>query len=261
MNSRKANNDVTVITITRHRPDILGRAISSVQNQSYSCGNIIHLILIDDCHDTWRILQSKKMQPGAQLHFFRRTPGEKSGPARLAKLRNISAKLAKTRWICFLDDDNEFTQEHLETLVNIALENKCRAAHSYLYLFNSNGTPYLDERLPWSRDPVQGQIEYQKLKDRGVFQAKSNIVCDRIDPFGVDDPVRTVDTGEWVFERTLLLEHPFPEEYTDADWISMTTEDDKLIDVLVRNRIRIACTQRPTLKYYLGGYSNTFQLD
>lgn len=261
MNSEKSNQDVTVITVTRHRPKILQRAISSIQKQSYSLGNIVHLILVDGCFETWAFMNSVSPLPRTYFHLCERTPEDKSGPGRLAKLRNQGVGLSNSQWVCFLDDDNEYMPDHIETLVKCALQSNCRAVHSHLQLLTKNGNLYLETRLPWSQDPIEGQLEYKKLRDRGVFQEGSNIVRDRVDPLDVDDPVRTVDTGEWLFERTLLLEYPFPEEYSDEDWVSMTTEDDKLMQLLVENRIKIACTGKPTLKYYLGGYSNTFQLD
>jgi hypothetical protein len=98
------------------------------------------------------------------------------------------------------------------------------------------------------------------LAAKGVFQPGSNIVRDRVDPWGHPDPARTVDMGEWLFDRKLLLDHQFCTEYSAEDWFNITTEDDKLMEDLVNNGITVACSELPTLRYYLGGYSNAFCL-
>lgn len=252
---------VTVITITRHRMKLLPRAIESVRSQTYLPNGLQHMILIDDCVETRNAISSQSLLPNTQIYFLPRFAGDKSGPARLAYLRNYSVKTANSRWISFLDDDNEFAPDHIETLVECASITKSRAVHSYMQLLTGDGKPYLENRLPWAKNREEGRREYERLTRKGVFIMGSNISHDRIDPIETIDPVRTVDTGEWLFERALLLEYPFPTEYSDSDWETMTTEDDKLIDVLVRNRINISCTKKATLKYYLGGYSNTFQFD
>jgi len=123
-----------------------------------------------------------------------------------------------------------------------------------------DGNPYLESRMPWKRDLEESKRLYTELCIKGVFQPGSNIMRDRADPWDHPDPVRTVDTGEWLLERALLLEHPFCEYYTDADLAEMTTEDDKLLQTLVEHRIRIVCSELPTLRYYLGGYSNRHTL-
>ena len=66
----------------------------------------------------------------------------------------------------------------------------------------------------------------------------------------------TVDTGEWLFDRNLLCQLPFPTRYSRTDVRQRTTEDTKLVRRLLRAGVEIECTGLPTLKYYLGGYSN-----
>jgi hypothetical protein len=67
-----------------------------------------------------------------------------------------------------------------------------------------------------------------------------------------------VDTSEWLFERELLLHVPFCEVYDHRDWLDVVPEDNKLLTTLVELGIPIACTHMPSLRYYLGGYSNSF---
>ncbi len=103
-------------------------------------------------------------------------------------------------------------------------------------------------------------LAYTKLTRKGnqAKKIKADMAFKTAECYRFTDRVR--EANEW-YERALLLEYPFPEAYSSIDWLSMTTEDDKLMQVLVQNQIKIACTQKPTLKYYLGGYSNTFRFD
>lgn len=48
---------ITVITITKNRPNLLERAIKTVKEQTYN--NIKHLIIIDDCPVTLKMLEEK----------------------------------------------------------------------------------------------------------------------------------------------------------------------------------------------------------
>lgn len=250
-------NAITVVTVTRGRESLLRRATDSVQRQNY-LGPISHLVVIDDCIKTKSFLEGNcNLSSNVIWHWVSRESGEKSGPERLAKLRNYAVQLSKTRWISFLDDDNEFEPNHLSSLLECAIQSGCGAVHSQRKLFWADGTPYLEHRWPWSRDKSEGTQIYHELVAKGVLKPGSNIERDRCDPLDHPDPVRIVDTGEWLFDRSLLLHYPFCEEYTYEDWLSITTEDDKLLQCLVKNRVPIISTEIPTLRYYLGGYSNT----
>ncbi len=218
------------------------------------------MIVIDHCLKTRIFLEENRDLPNTMWHWMPREHKEKSGPKRLAKLRNYAVQMAETaRWISFLDNDNEFEPNHLSSLVACTIRTGCEAVHSQRKLFWSDGTPYLKQRWPWSRDEVKSRQIYRELCIKGVLRPGSNIEQDRCDPLEHPNPVRIVDTGEWLFERSLLIRYPFCEEYTHEDWVSITTEDDKLLQCLVENRVPIASTKTPTLRYYLGGYSNTFE--
>src|SRR5215470_1929975 len=113
-------DSITVITLTRGRPQLLSRAIESVQKQVYG-GSILHLVLIDDCLTTLNVFsRAINRNKGIAWQFMSREPGEKTGPARLAKLRNYGINIADTEWVSFLDDDNEFEPDHLSSLVACA---------------------------------------------------------------------------------------------------------------------------------------------
>jgi Glycosyl transferase family 2 len=251
------DNTITVVTLTRKRVNLLKKAIVSIQNQDYT-GAITHLVIVDECPATSHYLETNSDLPDNLVwRWVPREENEQPGPGRLAKLRNYAVREAHTRWISFLDDDNEFEPNHLSSLVSCIQRTGFRAVHSYRQLFFQDSQPYIEPRLPWWRDQEEGRRIYLTLAAKGVFQIGSNIARDRADPWDHPDPVRTVDMGEWLFERTLLLEHSFRTEYHAQDWAAVTTEDDKLMGDLIQSRIAIACSGLPTLKYYLGGNFNS----
>lgn len=255
-------DSITVVTITRERPHLLVRAIRSVRLQDYS-GQIIHTIIVDDCGATAKML-TEGNYPTSQSFTWRlaqRRVGESSGPTRLARLRNSAVNVTETAWICFLDDDNEFEREHLSSLVACAIRTRSPAVHSHRKLFYSDGRPYLERNMPWKRCREERERIYCELRSKGIFTEGSNIVKDRADPKSHPDPARMVDMGEWLFRRELLIRFPFCEEYSYDDWLEVTPEDKKLLHTLVDHSVPIVSTCKPTLKYYLGGYSNRFAID
>lgn len=267
---------ITVITLTRQRRELLRRAIASVSSQDYP-GHIDHLIIIDDCVETLETLRGMEGSSRRRLipHFESRAPGEfPDGPIglnivypRIAGLLNIGVRMANSHWVAFLDDDNEYETNHLSSLVNCAAQNDCLAVHSCRGIFHSDGSPYLDSLFPWARDPEEGSRIYELLCSRGVWVRGSNVLKDRADPRGpapfrnstiltLRDPIFLVDTSVWLLERNLLLKYPVPEIFTEEDLRDNTAPDDKLLELLLENRVCIVTTGLPTLRYYLGGISN-----
>ena len=250
-------DSVTVVTITRHRPPLLRRCMESVRNQDFR-GTLRHLIVVDDCPQTLNWL-SESLPQNSNLRYLLapRTPEEHSGPPRLAKLRNYAHKLVDATWTALLDDDNEWESHHVSSLLGCAIEAGCDVVHSHRQLFRADGTPFLEQRMPWCRDPRQAETRYWELVERGVLEVGSNIMKDRVDPNSDKSGIRIADTSEWLVKTAVLRGIRIPEEFTYQDWLDNLAEDDRLLEALGDGR-RIACTRLPTLKYYLGGYSNDF---
>ncbi|MFE7115222.1 glycosyltransferase family 2 protein [Streptomyces sp. NPDC057654] len=249
---------VTVVTITRTRPELLARAVRSAQRQRPP-GGFEHLIVIDDCLDTYRSLRDLP-EPPANVRWLLagRGPRDVSGPGRSSRLRNMAVRIVRSPWVAFLDDDNEWESGHLESLLECAARTGHRAVHSQLRMVKADGSPYLETRSPWSEDEAEGRAEYERLRAKGVVEPGSCVRRDRLDPLGVPDPVIEVDTGEWMLARELLLEVPFRDDFDARDEADRIGEDDKLAMDLRARREPVSCTGLPTLRYYLGGYSNNF---
>lgn len=241
-------DSITVITLTRHRPTLVRRAMRSVAAQVTEHA-VHHVVLIDDCQDTRTALADV---PGAEVLYMPREPHEVSGPGRSSRLRNFGVRRSGDQWIAFLDDDNEWTPDHLAGLVACARANGVRAAHSYVSLVNPDGSPYLEPHWPWARDATEAVRIYQDHVAKGVVTPGSNVVGDR--PGFHDEPV---DSSAWLLARDLLLDVPFEEKVTRDDAENLVGEDDKLYWALVSRGEPMASTRRATLRYYLGGYSNS----
>ena len=58
--------------------------------------------------------------------------------------RNEGASLVETRWICWLDDDDELGEEHVEILVAVAEETGAGLVYSYAAFVGPDGEPRRD---------------------------------------------------------------------------------------------------------------------
>lgn len=100
--------DVTVVTPVYNRAGVLARALASVRAQTLPPADVI---VIDDgsSDDTAAVAR----RAGATVLRHPQSLG--SGEA-----RNTGIRAASTRWIAFLDSDDEWAPDHLQTLLTAA---------------------------------------------------------------------------------------------------------------------------------------------
>ena len=238
---------ITVITVTKNRPNLLEQAIKTVKDQTYP--NIKHLIIIDECPKTLEMMESKyKNDPKIKYEYMTRLENDKSGPNVLARLRTNAIHEIGEGWFSFLDDDNEFYSNHIEELYKFAVSNNCSAVHSYREVIYKDGTPYLKEEWPWGRTDEKKIETYNYMKEAEVVVPGSNIWHDK---FGY-----TVDTNVWLLRAELFNNQEIENKYTEEDYEECRPEDEKMMELLIKNNVRVLSNQMPTVKYYLGGYSN-----
>lgn len=238
---------ITVITITKNRPNLLERAINTVKTQTYP--NIKHFIVIDDCPSTLEMLE-KKYSNDSKVYweYHTRSADDKSGPNVLAKLRTNAIHKIHEGWFSFLDDDNEFYPKHLEKLYEFAIREKCEAVHSYREVMYKDGTPYLKTEWPWGRTQEKKKEIYNQMMLACVVKPGSNIWCDK---FGY-----TVDTNVWLLRAEIFNDKEIQNNYTEEDYEECRPEDEKMMELLIKSNVRVLSNQQATVKYYLGGYSN-----
>lgn len=125
--SSNKNPLITIYTPTYNRGELLiERAVTSVLKQTYE--NFEYIIVGDCCTDNTVELVSKVRDP--RIRFFN-LPKKGRGYPLNAEGRwlagpvppsNKGLELARGLWIARLDDDDEFTDDHLELLLEKALD-------------------------------------------------------------------------------------------------------------------------------------------
>ena len=253
----KTVGDLTVVVLTRDRRDLLRRALLSISQQKSVCIDV--LVMVDDCQDTRDMLDALPRRFGAVnrmlVSFERRLEHERSGPARVARLREAAIAAVETEWMAFLDDDNTVLPHHCGTLLNTARSFSTPAAHSWRSLWTQKGEPYrLDGHHPWTHDRARSQAIYRGYEKAGIYTRHSSIVRDRVTPRRRD--LSMVDTSEWIFSTSFIRQFEWCQQYTRDDWLDARAEDNKLLDQIVELGKHVPSTCKATLQYFFGGYSN-----
>lgn len=145
-----ASKKVTVLTATTGRED-LSRCIESVRSQSYT-GHIEHIVIVDgpDATQRFEMLDYWKMgNPKGYWHI------EHENDSQL-QIVHLPKSIGKDRWnghriymagtamadgdyVCFLDDDNLFKPNHVESLVNVIEKQFRDWSYSFRLLHDANG--------------------------------------------------------------------------------------------------------------------------
>jgi GT2 family glycosyltransferase/predicted Zn-dependent protease len=115
---------VSVIIATRNRPDTLKEAIQSVLNQSYQ--NIEIIVANDGGDDVSPLISELNERDTITYARHARTLGP-------AAPRNTGLKLARGKYCLFLDDDDIFYLEHVQTLVSFLEGSEFHVAYTDAY--------------------------------------------------------------------------------------------------------------------------------
>lgn len=258
-NRSKLEVNLTTIIVTRTRVELLCRALRSLELQQLLQIEVI--IIVDDCLKTSQFLETIPPSIGA-INSIRwinieREANDRSGPKRLATLRNIGLQIVETSLCSFLDDDNELEPTHFFDLLRCLIGLSSPAAHSWRSLWTLDGKPFLLKNShPWCRDPELAKSLFSQYRDAGIYQIGSNVVRDQVIPYHRD--LSMVDMSEWVFKTEFIRRIGFVCDYCEEDRKTSRTEDSKLLDEIVARGLKIPSTKKPTLRYYMGGYSNNW---
>ncbi len=133
------DNLVSVIIPSFKRTDTLKEAILSVCNQTYKN---FEIIVVNDCGiDTKFIVDEIRENYNVNIKYIRH---EKNRG--LSATRNTGIKNAKGDYIAFLDDDDIFYQDHLETLINALKENtQYKIAYTAAKVFTIRNNKKIEE--------------------------------------------------------------------------------------------------------------------
>jgi len=115
---------VSVIISTYNRPDMLVRALQSVHNQTYKDFEIV--VVNDNGVDVENII--KKSRQEGRTTYVRHEKNRGS-----AASRNSGLKVARGRYVVYLDDDDIFYPDHLDTLVKFLENSDYKVAYTDAY--------------------------------------------------------------------------------------------------------------------------------
>lgn len=115
---------VSVLVRTCGRPEVLRETLKSLENQTYSN---IEVVVVEDGKETAKEMILQEFS-SMNIHYF--VTGEKVGRSRAG---NLAMQAAKGEFLNFLDDDDLFFADHIETLVHAAITSGKKAAYATAY--------------------------------------------------------------------------------------------------------------------------------
>lgn len=129
----QSHNTVAVITSTIGRPQ-LERAILSVQNQTYPCK---HYIFVDGEQFHQQAAEILKKFEHLVVTYLPMNTGANGWTN--SSINAIAPFLVKEDIVCFLDDDNWFEPNHVETGVKALVENQAHYAYALRNFYDLEG--------------------------------------------------------------------------------------------------------------------------
>jgi glycosyltransferase involved in cell wall biosynthesis len=189
--------DVTVVIPTHNRPTLLPRAVESVLAQSLLPREII-VVVDGQSSDACAYLPEN---PLIEVVALEQAVGG-------AEARNVGVRKASGKWIAFLDDDDEWLPEKLETQLQAAA--KCAYPHPVIScrLFARRGQK--DDVWP-IHNPQKPYSEYLLVRRRLKYGEG------------------LLQTSTLLAEKSFLLAVPFTrglKKHQDWDWMLRATQGD-----------------------------------
>lgn len=115
-----ADPAITVVLPTRNRPDLLRRALASLLSQTFKDFEV--LVVNDGGQDVVELAQEFQLA-GLEIALFDH-PHQRGQAA----ARNTALEQALGTWIAYLDDDDAYLPDHLETLLGAVEDSGARVA-------------------------------------------------------------------------------------------------------------------------------------
>lgn len=252
---------VTVVTVTCDRPVELRRAIASVAAQEDV--DVEHVLVGDECAHLGDPRARAELAEAFPQLVVRNVPRPRHGaaetqylPSRLSQLRNLGVALSSAPYVAQLDDDNAFDPDHLGSLVALLDERpEAEVAYSWRRLLDQDGRAFIPAGVdPWEPNERRRASSYRRLCRFGILTPGSSIVRDALERDG--RLIARVDTSEYLVRRELHRRVPWPLEFSPTRQRLGFTEDVAFSHALVKARVVTVCSERATLRYFMGGYSN-----
>jgi len=242
---------VTVVTVS-NRPHRIAHALAQVDGQDLSRDAIEHLVVLDGIEAPTGVAQ------GALATFV---PGNAEASAyrfeRLGALRNLGIELANGDTVALLDDDNDWTPDHLPSLLGVLDRNPDLAAvHSWRELWRQ-GQPHPVDTYPWvlGGDEERQRVLFDAQVSAGILRLGDHRARDRHGFPCRGQLFSCVDAGEWLVRRSLFRDIPFSAPWTYTELLYGYCDDYRFARRLLEANVAVGCSEQFTLRYSLGGGS------
>lgn len=111
---------VSIVVRTHKRPEFLREALLSLVNQSY---DNLEIVVVEDGEDDARaLIESEFSASNIKYH----ATGECVGRSAAG---NLGLEMASGEWLGFLDDDDQFFCDHIEAMIQTALEQDVKGVY------------------------------------------------------------------------------------------------------------------------------------
>tara|TARA_B100001057_G_scaffold203364_1_gene204062 strand:+ start:3248 stop:4003 length:756 start_codon:yes stop_codon:yes gene_type:complete len=153
---------IDIIIPNYNKGDYLKDCLDSVLNQTYKNWKAY---LIDDCSNdkSREIIDNYKMEDKINIYLL----DSNSGPSHC---RNFGIKKSNSEYIAFLDSDDYWPKNKLETQINEMLENKYDFSYTdFKYFFNNNNEKSKKTDLPKIYD-------FNKFVNRSTMSTSSILI-------------------------------------------------------------------------------------
>ena len=156
----------SIIVPTYNRVDMLPRCIESVLSQTY---NDFELIIVDNYSDDGtQELINKYLKKDVRVRYF-----QEYNYGVIAHSRNVGIKESKGKYICFLDSDDWYTANKLETTYNLIATSNVDMVYNPLYVVSRKGVIGLLGK------PLRRKNKYLELLIDGNKICNSSVVVKR----------------------------------------------------------------------------------
>lgn len=190
---------VSVIIPTFNRPDFLRRALTSLTAQTFQDFEV--LVVNDAGVPLEGVLEA--FAPSLDITYVRHGVNRDRAAA-----RNTAVVIARGRYIAYLDDDDSFRPEHLQTLVDALADGQHKVAYS-------DATWILEEPTANGYDPVRPIMDRSMAFDRdrlmvGNYIPILSVMHERAcldEVGGFDDQLGTHE--DWDLFIRLAVRYPF----------------------------------------------------
>lgn len=157
---------ISIIVPTYQRAHIIGRSIDSISNQSFQDWEL--LIVDDGSTDGTEVLVRKWVEKDKRIKYLKRPTTKKKGPS---ACRNIGMEHAQGEYLAFLDSDDEWLTNRLESALDFMEQNQAKAIYSGA-LIKGQKTDYMRP----SRELMKGESVFDFILNPSTFTQTSTLI-------------------------------------------------------------------------------------